>query len=72
MTLFNGAFNLGNCVVVLLGVLAERAGYPAVFALVERQPMCCSNNASVRCSASSAEGLSYAAPTSRLKPWPAG
>lgn len=33
MTLFNGAFNLGNCVVVLLGVLAERAGYPAVFAL---------------------------------------
>lgn len=33
MTLFNGAFNLGNCVVVMLGVLAERAGYPVVFAL---------------------------------------
>jgi predicted MFS family arabinose efflux permease len=33
MTLFNGAFNLGNCVVVLLGVLAERHGYRAVFAV---------------------------------------
>ena len=33
MTLFNGAFNLGNCVVVLLGVLSERHGYRAVFAV---------------------------------------
>jgi len=33
MTLFNGAFNLGNCVVVLLGVLAERHGYRVVFAV---------------------------------------
>jgi predicted MFS family arabinose efflux permease len=33
MTLFNGAFNLGNCLVVLLGVAAERHGYPRVFAV---------------------------------------
>jgi predicted MFS family arabinose efflux permease len=32
MTLFNGAFQLGNCFVVLLGVAADRYGYRAVFA----------------------------------------
>jgi len=32
MTLFNGSFQLGNCLVVLLGVAADRYGYRAVFA----------------------------------------
>jgi predicted MFS family arabinose efflux permease len=33
MTLFNGAFQLGNCLVVLLGVAADRYGYRAIFAV---------------------------------------
>lgn len=31
MTLFNGAFNVGNTLVVLLGMIAERHGFPLVF-----------------------------------------
>ena len=34
MALFNGGFNLGNTGATLtLGFVAERAGYPAVFAI---------------------------------------
>lgn len=33
MTLFHGAFNGGHCLVVLLGLLADRHGYAPVFAL---------------------------------------
>lgn len=32
LTLFNGAFNVGNCVVLLLGGVAEAVGYRALFA----------------------------------------
>ncbi|HEY6879607.1 MAG TPA: MFS transporter [Polyangiales bacterium] len=32
LTLFNGAFNLGNCLVFGLGIAAERYGYRSVFA----------------------------------------